>query len=347
MRTTKRITISDIARIGGVSKSTVSEVLNNDPKSRVNSHTFERIRKIIDDYGYTPSQQARAMSCGETRNIGLLISSSAMLGFANSFFSLILAGVEQECSRREYYCTVSVFDLTRLENFIKPHQLKRRNVDALIVAGEIASEELLLSLDVPVAILGYCKHEDFYRIDRGTSALGAFRYLAEMGHTRLFLPFYSEPEREEMQLQLDQFNQNSSRKLSAVFSGCHADIGDLNRGRELCNDVFKGLYGECSAMIANDQICCSFLQRMLETGHRCPEDFSIISRDDTPLCSWNAIPITACGGDLREYGRTAAQLLIDILEKKADPLQKDVRLPKPPELILRQSSGPAKQGSRS
>ena len=61
VNTTKRMTISDIARLAGVAPSTVSEVVNNDPKSRVSRKTFDKVRKVIDKYNYVPSPQARAL----------------------------------------------------------------------------------------------------------------------------------------------------------------------------------------------------------------------------------------------------------------------------------------------
>ncbi len=334
----KRVTINDIARLSGVSKATVSEVINNDPKSRVSPETFAKVKKVIDECGYQPLQQAQAMSNGRTRHIGLLISSSAMLGFANSYFGTILAGVENACGARNYYCTVSLFDLAKLRDFLAPQNLRRRNVDALIVAGEIASEEFLLAMGIPVAILGYSHHEEFYRIDRGNSPLGAFRHLAELGHREVLLPYFAEAERLETEAILKEFNRTGKHKINGHFSNSFLDIGDLRRGRELCNEVFVHKYNGCTAMIANDQICSGFMQQLVSLGRKCPDDFSVVSRDDTPLCEWNSIPITACGGDVFEYGRAAANLMIDLLDQTADPACREIKLPSPPEIIIRQTT---------
>lgn len=339
----RRVTINDIARISGVSKSTVSAVINGDPKSIVKRKTFDHVKQVIDRCGYNPLPQARALSLGRTRHIGLLISSTAQLGLANSYFSLILAGVEAACSEYNYFCVVNRYNLASLQNMTVPTRLRQTNVDALIVAGNIGPVGNLLSLQIPVTILGYCESEKFYRVDRGNHCLGALKHLAELGHQNILIPYYNAEELMDFQQFVERFNLGAKKKVNVSYVAKFTELGDLDRGKVLCREVFvNNRFPECTAMIANDQICCGFLQEIRALGFDCPKDFSLIARDDTAFCEWNAIPITACGGNLHDYGYAAAKAMIELLETGQEPDGRLITLNPEKDLIVRATTGPAR-----
>ncbi len=339
----KRLTISDIARLAGVAPSTVSEVVNNDPKSRVSRKTFEKVRQVIDAYNYVPSPQARALITRKTRQLGFLVSSTAMLGLANSYFSSILAGIELACAERDYRCMVSRYDLSSVHEFVMPAKLRQRSVDALLIAGRI--EAPLDDLGIPVAVIGVVKSAACPQIssDMVTSLIEVYRYLAELGHRRLVLPYYSDSERQEREGALNKFNRESTTTLAAILTDDYRDSGDFFRGCELADLVHSDRKFEgCTALVANNQICCGFMQRFAALGHRFPEDFSVIADSDSQNCQWNTIPITACESNTFEHGYAAANLMIDSLEElksKEEVKAKLQELYRPNPLIVRASSG--------
>ncbi len=349
VNTAKRVTINDIAKLAGVAASTVSEVANNDPKSRVSRKTFEKVRKIIDEYNYVPSPQARALITRRTRQIGFLVSSTAMLGLANSYFSSILAGIETACSERDYRCMVSRYDLLSIHEFVMPAKLRQRSVDALLIAGRVENALCDLNdLGIPIAVIGTTPDTRFFQVssDMEQSFINIYRYLTELGHRRIVLPYYDEGERNERLKSLEEFNRSSKLKLEAELLDDFKASGDFFRGSELAELILGNeKFAACTALLANNQICCGFMQKLAALGYRCPDDFSVIADNDSQNCQWNTIPITSCKSNTFEHGYIAANLMIDYLEeiRTADEIRAKMKeLYRPNELIIRSSSGPAK-----
>jgi LacI family transcriptional regulator len=86
-RSVKRVTINDIAKLAGVSKTTVSHVINN--TRFVEDVTKQRVQKAIEEYGYQPSLVARSLTTQRTETIGVIVSD-----MTNDFFGEMLRGIE-------------------------------------------------------------------------------------------------------------------------------------------------------------------------------------------------------------------------------------------------------------
>jgi DNA-binding LacI/PurR family transcriptional regulator len=157
IKTEKRLTISDIAAMAGVSKAAVSGVLNK--KSRVGQETEKKILSIIKKYNYVPQDSARALSTKRTYQIGYLVSSQVTLGLANSTFATYLAGVGDCCQQRGYRMMASSYDMTKVENFLIVEKLRQRCVDGLILTGLFDSKIIdnLRSLKIPIIFIGGIK----------------------------------------------------------------------------------------------------------------------------------------------------------------------------------------------
>ena len=198
----RRITINDIARLAGVAISTVSEVINDNRKSRVAPKTEARVREVIRKLHYVPMQAARSLVSQRTHQIGFLVSSTATLGLANDFYSMMLAGVESVCSRMRYKCVVGKYDfISSVRNFVCHESLRQHSVDALIITGQVNPQcrAGLDALGVPIVLLG-C--DDTLAKDGGNEPNGIFKigcsfeknyfrlfgYLKELGHRHFLFP---------------------------------------------------------------------------------------------------------------------------------------------------------------
>src|SRR5262249_19696319 len=95
-----RLTIMEIAKQAGVSRSTVSRVINDDPK--VNSDTRARVRSVMQTLNYHPSIAARGLAAGHTRIIGLVIPTGVGALFTDPYFPLLIQGICAACSQHDY-----------------------------------------------------------------------------------------------------------------------------------------------------------------------------------------------------------------------------------------------------
>ncbi len=344
MEPAKRITINDIAALAGVSKATVSEVINNDPKRRVNPKTFERVRKIIEEHHYEPLPQARALSTSRTRQLGYLVSSSATLGLANSYYSLILAGIEAACAEFEYRCSVSRFDLTSVARFVMPSRLRQRNVDSLIIAGMLGSTgSTLRSLGIPITVIGHCEDPDVFQLDSDFIRSGGeiFRYLQHNGHRKVLIPC-SNPRRRTEWLAA---REEAGGVLEIVFTPRFAGQDEFARGEKIGEmALFHPECAGCTALVANDQVCAGFMQTLLRHGRHIPRDYSVVAGSDTELTRWAQIPVTALQSRNFERGYLAARMMIRLVEKRCtvEDVASEYRKEFTPDLLLiRASSGTA------
>ena len=146
-----KITIADIAERAGVSKATVSRVLNNRPEG-VGKKTRERIQQIVAETGFQPSGVARGLATGKSRTVGLIIPD-----IANPFFPLLVRGVEVALSKAGYslFLCNSACDIMKEKDYIQ--LLMEKGVDGIILdSAESDCDcqlELLEKKGVPFVLL--------------------------------------------------------------------------------------------------------------------------------------------------------------------------------------------------
>lgn len=128
------ITIKDIAKIAGVSTSTVSLVITG--KGYVSDNTREKVQKVIDEYNYRPLRAARLLASNRAGNIGFIIL-DVHLSRSEAFYSRILLGAELEARNHDAYILLSTVG-SRLEQLqIIPRFLNSREIDGVIIAGSV------------------------------------------------------------------------------------------------------------------------------------------------------------------------------------------------------------------
>jgi len=354
MPVSKPLTIKDIARLAGVAKSTVSEVVNNNIRSRVGKATYEKVKKVIDKYHYEPQSFARALSMQRTYQLGFLVSSKAVPGLANVYYGMALAGVEAVCTERGYRCMVTCCDLSDVEKFVIPDKLRRRCVDALVLAGTISDEAVAMirKLGIPVCTIGSSMNGGILQIQGHSSSAYTmvFERFHANGHRRVLAIYDNEPERKKVIAGMDAVNaaHPEDSLLIEIASDCRdsedcCEFREFRRGARFAAHLAKTPSGDrATAVVGNDQVCSGFIQTAFANGLQCPRDFSIISGCDSPLCEWAAVPISAIENHIFQHGQLAANLMIDLLDKcrTEKEVARIARQQDSVELIIRASDGP-------
>ncbi|MCK5675306.1 MAG: LacI family DNA-binding transcriptional regulator, partial [Spirochaetales bacterium] len=154
----KNITISDIARITGVSKSTVSRVLTGN--SYVEESKKSKILQTIKETGYVPNFAARSLRSRNTGTIGVILNLDPDYHFSDFISMETLRGISSSAYELDYNVSVIVEECTHA----LPRILKDQSVDGLIVMGLKETEEALETiknpeeLPIPVVLLNYSKN---------------------------------------------------------------------------------------------------------------------------------------------------------------------------------------------
>lgn len=182
-----RVTITDIAREAGVSKTTVSLYLN---RHRLSEHmataTKRKIDEVIAALNYKPSATARALSRGKTNTLGLVVG-----GIANEYFSHFAEAVLEAASKRGYHVLISVTRWDRNEERRCLENLLEQQVDGILYYPRLTDEAISIKLplhkDVPIVLLDqYSSSYSTINNDVQSALKAAIHKLRLLGHERIY-----------------------------------------------------------------------------------------------------------------------------------------------------------------
>ncbi|MGX9348793.1 LacI family DNA-binding transcriptional regulator [Microbacterium sp. KNMS] len=325
----RQTTISDIAELAGVSKATVSRVMNGVPT--VAEDIAERVRAAIDELGYTPSQTARSLSLGVSRTIGVLVPD-----LSNPMFHQVLHGVHRAAAADGYRVLVADTLEDEAGEAASAIDIRNRTDAVVLIAPRMTRPELLdlLPRVQPVAVVNRTtgRNAAVAQVDYATGIQTLAQHLVDLGHERI--AFLSGPE-------ASRSNHERLRGLIA-FREAHPDI----EIRELaCGSGFEDGYrawddvrgsGATAVLAFNDIVALGLLGRLDEEGVRVPDDLSVTGFDDIPFSRYSAPPLTTMTVDLPGVGAAVWRELHDEIGGglRRDPVVFT------PALTVRASTGP-------
>ncbi len=334
----KSPTILDVARTAGVSKSTVSRVLQGDDAS-VAKGTRDQVLDAMQSLGYAHNAVASNLRRNRTYMVLLLIPN-----IDNPFWPGVARGLQDRISRVGYSVVFANSDWDLAQEQAILEMARRNRFDAIAINPAYVQPAELHKLDVPVVILGLRRNYaafDCVGSDSYQGTLQALTYLHDLGHRRIGLIWG---------------NRGSSRsRLRAYqdFHGAHGYAIDETlivsapytlEGGRLATHHFLDLAQPPTAIFAaNDVLALATIQVALARGVRVPEALSVVGMDDIESASMSTPLLTTVAKDKYEIGRRAAEMLLNRLDNvaPAEPQRGVV----PCTLVERQSAAPLQQVS--
>jgi LacI family transcriptional regulator len=310
--------IRTIARLAGVSPSTVSKALNN--RSDVSSETRQKVLEIVNTHGYSPNSFGKGLKTRSTENIGLLFSRDRQALSENPFYSKVLEGVESELSLNNNNMILSIIQPSHRS---LPKMIRERHVDGVILIG-IFHEDFLESLrseGLPVVLVDPQMSTGDYaqvQIDNEYGGFLATEYLIRNGHRAI--GFVSGD------LGRLSFRQRYEGYRKAFrMHGLEIDerlirIGGLEDGYV----HFKALLQSrppTAIFVANDINAIRGYKAVHDSGMRIPDDVSVVGFDDIDLAAMASPPLTTVRVPKREFGSIAARTILRLVhEEEARPV---------------------------
>ncbi len=328
-----RVSIKDIAKAAGVSHSTVSRALSNNPL--VAEATRSRIQKIAHDFGYTPNAIARGLVTQRTRTVGVIVTT-----LTDPFAGEIFRGIEEVAGDNDYrlFLGTSHADPVREVNLVKG--LREWRVDGVIVASSRVGAlymPLLKEIGVPIVLINNQQEGPFVQsvgVDNIESAAVATRFLIQQGH-RVIAYIEGPPEHSSSDDRLSGY-QRALAQAQIPFDPTLVISGN---GRFVSGEQVAQLLARSPVPTAifcyNDLTAIGALRALKSRGLRVPQDISLVGFDDVEFASYVDPPLTTICQPKDEMGRLAMQMLIDLLQGKAV-----TNILVPGELILRESTSP-------
>jgi len=330
-------TIKEIAKLAGVSRSTVSRVINHDPN--VSEQTRRKVQAIIDELGYQPNPVARSLISGRTHVLGLVIPMTYSNMFTDPFFGLLAQGISSTCTANNYTLMLWLIE-PDYEKRVNDNILNNRLIDGMILASNMIKDPLiegLIARNVPLVQIGRNNYPDISSVDADNiyGAMTAVRYLLSIGRKNLAtvtgnMDLYSGRDRlTGFQQELQEHNLPICE--DRIIFGDYTEIGAYEQTKLLIKQAsFDGLF------VASDIMSFGTLQALQEAGLRVPEDVALVSFDDIPAAARHKPALTTVRQPIHQMGAIAAQTLIDQLDSKHSLTHRRIILPT--ELILRETT---------
>ena len=336
------VTLKDIARRVNRSVTTVSRAL--DDYNDVSPETKTLIRSVADEMGYIPNITARQLQKRRTDTFGLILPSEN-LRFSDPFFSDLLSGFVSKATEFGFDLLVSSHPSTDDETKDYLQFIRSRKVDGFIVIRtqlDDARIDLLQEHNYPFVAFGRTGGEnDFPFIDED-SELGVQKvvdHLVGLGHTRL--AFIAEPTYlTKSYLRLKGF-QDALEKHGLDFDkDLILEGGFRQRSGRLLGEQLLDRPKPPSAIVAcNDLIALGVMGAARELGYTIGQDISVTGFDDIILAEYAHPPLTTIHQPAYQIGRSICQMLVKIINHESLEMKQIILQP---ELIVRQSTGPAK-----
>jgi DNA-binding LacI/PurR family transcriptional regulator len=329
-----RITYSDIATEAGVSKATVSRVLNDDGK--VDEDRRKRVLETVEKMGYQRHRAASALASGRTGMIAIVIDDDLSV-LSDPFYATVASGISRVLMRNDLQPLLLVAEMNSVDGPVA-HYLQGGEVDGAIFfqLHESTLVRKLEKIGLPQVIVGTPhSNMDFVYVDCDNfgGGLQAAKHFFDLGRTTIGT-ITGDIVATAGKQRLDGFLQ-AYREHGKVASKKLIAEGDysLESGRHAMKRLLEENPNLDAVFAANDLMAIGAIAVAEEMGKRVPEDIVIIGFDDSLVAQTSRPPLSSIKQDVVKLGETAADLLISKLKGETPD---SVILPV--ELVNRQSA---------
>ncbi|MDR1797276.1 MAG: LacI family transcriptional regulator [Clostridiales Family XIII bacterium] len=329
----ENITISQIAELAGVSKTTVSRVLNKKPD--VSAETRDKIEGIIQQYNFSPNAFASAILTKKSDTIALVIPYDETYVLFNPYYSDMIRGVSNEIKKHGYYLLLVYSDTT---DYIAA--IRQKRVDGIIMLSPGRSHkgiiEEILRLNVPFVSTsrtpGIARVHSIVTDDYKGAQL-AVDHLLSLGHKKI--GFINGPAILASSTERLRGYKQALGKKKIAFDASLVINGDtsIQSGYEIAKGLLKKR-GLTAIFTASDLMAIGTISAAHELGLRIPDDLSLVGFDDMPFSAFLSPPLTTVRQHAFKKGCLAARMLVSIIEE----LPVEQRIEMPVELVVRQST---------
>ena len=326
-------TLDDVAALSGVSRATVSRVINGGPASAA---AQRRVRAVLESTNFRPNAAARTLVSGRSGVVGVVLHVEPSLLFSDPYFAEVLAGIGDHLAEQSAGMMLWLGSRTKAETL--DHVLWMSFIDGVIVSASTLEDPLvdgLLASSLPTVLLGHRRADEsasYVDIDNVAAADGITTHLLSLGRRRV--------------------GHITGRRGTVAgedrVSGYRAAMGraGLSTARLLVDGDFDAASGASGAarlldrgidalFCGNDATAAGALQAIRQRGLRVPEDVALAGFDDLAFAAGLDPPLTTVRQGVRRQGSEAARALFELLE---DPGAQPRRVILPTELVIRRST---------
>ena len=317
-----RPTLEEVARVAGVSRATVSRVINGSPK--VSPDVLAIVEKAIAELNYVPNRAARSLVARATMSIALVVPEDAHRFFGDPYFADVVQGISDRLDDSEYVLNL------QLTHPSSPSEKTRRyllggNVDGAIVVSHHSGDHFLASLgkSLPVVFGGrpigeIAQEGDYYiDVDNRLGAVTATQHLVDRGRTAIAT--ITGPT--DMPASVDREQGWHEAMRAAGLADHRVEHGDFTEaGGIRAALTLVDTYPDVDAIfVASDLMASGALLALEERGLRVPEDVAVVGFDNSQYATRGKVGLTTVAQPSQEMGVAMADTLLRLLAGESPP----------------------------
>ncbi len=318
MSPAKRSTSQDVAKLAGVSRTTVSFVLNEIEGVSISDATRKRVLKAAKKLNYHPDAAGRKLVSGKSNTLGLVLHQSPEQVFADAFLPRVILGVEQAAMQLGFHVLLKQVDPKDKNGYAR--LIHENHVDGIILSGPRQDDEDIVRLHhegVPVMLLGQLPDSNlpFVDVNATSGAETAVKHLIELGHKQIAmitnapLSYTSSQQRRDGYLQA-LHDAKLKADPSLIKEGNYTPASGYHAMTELLNESPR----PTAIFIASDVVAMGAILAIRRAGLQLPDDVAMVGFDDIPLAEYFDPPLTTIRLPAFGLGLAAAERVIQLIQ---------------------------------
>ncbi|GGQ42422.1 LacI family DNA-binding transcriptional regulator [Couchioplanes azureus] len=338
MVTRDRPTLEAVARRAGVSRATVSRVVNG--STTVAVAIRDAVHRAVEELGYVPNQAARSLVTQRTESIALILPETATRVFSDDlFFPAVIRGVSMELEAADKQLVLMMAGSTAGHGRVERYAMAG-HVDGVMFASMHGTDPLpgtLARLGIPVVCSGRPMNPaavpvPYVDVDHIGGVVAAVHHLRALGRRRIAT--IAGPQ--DMVAGIDRLTGYRTALAEAGLSE-HVAVGDFTRESGI--QAMRRLLADDPALdavfVASDMMAHGALQALKDAGRRIPADVAVVGFDDFEISRLSDPPLTTVRQPIVDMGRTMARQMLGLVDGRADVPTAVVL---PTELVVRASA---------
>lgn len=309
----------DVAKLAGVSRTTVSFVLNDVPGVKITEETRQRVLEAARQLNYYPTAAARSLASGKTHRIGLILGEGQKRLSADAFLPTFLQGVTASVHQRGYLLVLQMAeDVPSHEAYVR--LIREQQVDGLILSGPRLDDPLLTELAedrFPLILHGRLDECDFPCVDVDNKAGGyqATTHLIGLGHRRIGFVSNAPLSYSGAQDRFAGYKQALAEHDIDLDDSLVRTAAFLPQtGRKAMAELLRQPQPPTAVFTASDVVAMGTMSAIQTAGLKIPDDVAVVGFDDIFLAAHVEPPLTTIRVPAYGLGWTAAEILISLIE---------------------------------
>lgn len=333
----KPITIADVAKHAGVSKSTVSQYLNQ-RYDYMGEKTKERIKQAVEQLGYSPNIIARSLKQKSTTTIGVIVAN-----ILHVFSTQVIRAIEDFCNDMNFHVIVCNADDDPVKEKRYIDMLRAKQVDGIIAfptGGNVELYQGLINDNYPIVFMDRLIpgiSVNTVLLDNEKASFLAVDHFARKGHEKIGM--FAPPLREKLTPRLERINAYK-KALQLHHIPFHPDYlvsREIDTMQEAVINMMEMPDPPTALLALNDRVLFEILTYTKEHQINIPGDVALIGIDDVSFAGFYRPALTTVAQPAFDMGKKAAELLLNQIKNKSGESEKEIYRFEP-QLIIRESS---------